>query len=192
LFVKRLNNSKLWVIAAAAAIVATPVCAEVKIAVVDYGRLIEESPQAKVALDAIRTEFTPKQRELQQQQQLLKTKQEKLEKDAATMSEDQRTRADKELRDGARDLQRKQSEIQDDFNARRNEEMSRLQRTLLEEVRTYAKAQNFDLVLAEGVIYSVPTLDITQAILSSLNSRAPKPAAATPAPTQPKPAAPAR
>jgi len=193
LFVKRLNNSKVWAVAAVAALVAAPVlAAEVKIGVVDYGRLIEESPQAKVALDAIRTEFTPKQRELQQQEQSLKTKQDKLEKDAATMSEEQRNRADKELRDGARDLQRKRSEIQDDFNARRNEEMSRLQRTLLEEVRTYAKAQNFDLVLAEGVIYSVPTLDITPAILSSLNSRAPKPAAGTPAPSQPKPATPAR
>jgi outer membrane protein len=166
--------------------------AEVKIGVVDYGRLVEESPQAKVALEAIRTEFTPKQRELQQQEQALKTKQDKLEKDAATMSEDQRNRADKELRDGARDLQRRRSEIQDDFNARRNEEMSRLQRTLIEEVRTYAKAQNFDLILADGVIYTVPTLDITPAILSTLNARAPKPAATTPAPTTPKPAAPAR
>ena len=36
-----------------------PACAEMKIAVVDYGRLVEESPQAKTALDAIRTEFTP-------------------------------------------------------------------------------------------------------------------------------------
>jgi outer membrane protein len=193
LFVKRLNNSKVWAVAAVAAIVATPVwAAEVKIGVVDYGRLVEESPQAKVALEAIRTEFTPKQRELQQQEQALKTKQDKLEKDAATMSEDQRNRADKELRDGARDLQRRRSEIQDDFNARRNEEMSRLQRTLIEEVRTYAKAQNFDLILADGVIYTVPTLDITPAILSTLNARAPKPAATTPAPTTPKPAAPAR
>lgn len=190
---KRLNNSKVWAVAAVAAIVATPVwAAEVKIGVVDYGRLVEESPQAKVALEAIRTEFTPKQRELQQQEQALKTKQDKLEKDAATMSEDQRNRADKELRDGARDLQRRRSEIQDDFNARRNEEMSRLQRTLIEEVRTYAKAQNFDLILADGVIYTVPTLDITPAILSTLNARAPKPAATTPAPTTPKPAAPAR
>ena len=63
--------------------------------------------------------------------------------------------------------------MQDDFNARRNEEMSRLQKTLIEEVRVYAKAQNFDLVIADGVIYSTPTLDITPAILSALQSHAP-------------------
>ena len=182
-----LNHSKMWGIALVAAFVAAPAFAEVKIAVVDYGRLVEESPQAKVALEAIRTEFTPKQRDMQQQEVSLKAKEDKLEKDGATMSPDQRTRAEKDLRDGARDLQRRRSEIQDDFNARRNEEMSRLQKALIEEVRTYAKAQNFDLVIADGVIYSVPALDITPAILASLQARAPKPAAGAPS----APAAPA-
>ena len=146
--------------------------ADLKIGVVDYGKLMEESPQAKTVVDAIRTEFTPRQRDLQTQQQALKAKEDKLQKDGATMTEDQRTRADKELRDGYRDLQRKQQEVQDDFNARRNEEMSRLQRALIEEVRTYAKAQNYDLVVADGVIYSTPSLDITPAILTALQSHA--------------------
>jgi outer membrane protein len=184
-FVMGLNNSKMWGIALvtvlAAAGVATPAMADVKIAVVDYGRLLSESPQAKAALDAIRTEFGPKEREMQQQQAALKAKEDKLQKDGATMTPDQRSRAEKELRDGARDLQRKQQEAQDDLTARRNEEMSRLQKSLIEEVRTYAKAQNFDLVIADGVIYSVPALDITPAILASLQSRAPKPAAGSPA-----------
>ena len=182
-----LNHSKMWGIALVAAFVAAPAFAEVKIGVVDYGRLVEESPQAKVALEAIRTEFTPKQRDMQQQEVSLKAKEDKLEKDGATMSPDQRTRAEKDLRDGARDLQRRRAEIQDDFNARRNEEMSRLQKALIEEVRVYAKAQNFDLVIADGVIYSVAALDITPAILASLQSRAPKPAAGAPS----APAAPA-
>ncbi|HVZ21855.1 MAG TPA: OmpH family outer membrane protein, partial [Vicinamibacterales bacterium] len=161
---------------------------EVKIAVVDYGRLVEESPQAKVALESIRNEFTPKQRDLQQQEASLKAKEDKLAKDGATMTPEQRSRAEKDLRDGARDLQRKRAEIQDDFNARRNEEMSRLQKTLIDEVRSYAKAQNFDIVIADGVIYSVPALDITPAILASLQARAPTPAASAPAgnaPTKP-------
>jgi outer membrane protein len=185
-----LNLSKVWGLAFVAAMFVTPAAwAEIKIAVVDYGRLVEESPQAKTAMEAIRTEFTPKQRELENFANSLKAKQEKLGKDQATMTADQRSRADKELRDGARDLQQKQSELQDDFTARRNEEMSRLQRSLIEEVRAYAKAQSFDLVIADGVIYSTPTLDITPAILSAMQAKAPK--AAAPA-AAPKPAAPAK
>ena len=167
------KSSVVCALAALGAMFAMPAWAELKIGVVDYSRLVEESPQAKVALDAIRTEFTPRQRELQNQQQTLKTKEEKLQKDGATMTEDQRGRAEKELRDSYRDLSRKQSEVQDDFNARRNEEMSRLQRTLTEQVRIYAKAQSFDLVVAEGVIYATPTLDITPQILAALKANPP-------------------
>lgn len=182
------TQSLAWIVAIAGTFAVMPAWAELKIGVVDYGKLMEESPQAKTVVDAIRTEFTPRQRDLQNQQQALKAKEDKLQKDGATMSEDQRQRADKDLRDGYRDLQRKQQEVQDDFNARRNEEMSRLQRALIEEVRTYAKAQNFDLVIADGVIYTTPTLDITPAILTALQSHATtlggKPAAA-PAPAKP-------
>jgi outer membrane protein len=175
------------------AFVASPAwAAELKIGVVDYGRLVEESPQAKVALEAIRTEFTPRQRDLQNQQASLKSKEDRLQKDGATMSPDQRANSEKDLRDSYRELQRKQQEVQDDFNARRNEEMSRLQKTLIEQVRTYAKAQSFDLVIADGVIYTTPTIDITPAILAQLQSNAPaakapaKAPAAAPAPA-PKP-----
>jgi outer membrane protein len=167
-----------------ALVVAPAAWAEVKIGYVDYARLMEESPQAKSALEAIRTEFAPRQRELQTEQQGLKAKEDKLQKDSATMTQDQRGRAEKDLRDGARDFARKQGEVQDDFNARRNEETSRLQRALIEEVRTYAKAQNFDLIIADGVIYSTSNIDITPTILSALQSRAPK-AAAAPASTPP-------
>jgi outer membrane protein len=173
-----------------------PAWAELKIGVVDYGKLVEESPQAKAALDTIRTEFTPKQRELQNQQASLKTKEDKLQKDGATMSQDQRTNAEKDLRDSYRELQRRQSEVQDDFNARRNEEMSRLQKMLIEQVRVYAKAQNFDLVIADGVIYTTPTIDITPAILAQLqanpglglasHAKGPAPAAPAAAPTKPQ------
>ena len=72
-------------------------------------------------------------------------------------------------------------EFKDDCTARRNEELSRLQRTLLEEVRAYAKAQSYDLVLSgEAVIYSASATDITPAVLTALQSRG---AAAAPTPS---------
>jgi outer membrane protein len=176
------------VLIAGVLLASAPAWAELKIGFVDYGKLMEEAPQAKAALEAIRTEFTPRQRELQSQQAQIKAKEDKLVKDAATLTPDQRSKAEKELRDSARDLARKQSEAQDDFNARRNEEMSRLQRTLIEEVRSYAKSQNFDLIVTDGVIYANPAIDITPAILAALQARSGKPAAsAASAPAQPRP-----
>jgi len=182
----------LGILALIATLVVSPVfAAELKIGVVDYGRLVEESPQAKSALESIRTEFTPRQRDLQNQQASLKSKEDRLQKDGATMSPEQRSNSEKDLRDSYRELQRKQQEVQDDFNARRNEEMSRLQKSLIEQVRIYAKAQNFDLVIADGVIYTTPTIDITPQILTQLQSApvakspAKAPAASAPAPAKP-------
>jgi outer membrane protein len=190
--VKRLISSKLavWLIAAGVALAALPAWAEPKIGVVDPQRLLEESPQGKAMLDAMRAEFAPRERTLQAQQQALKAKQDKLQKDSATMTDEQRTRAEKDLRDGAREFERARSEFQDDISARRNEEMSRLQKTLGDEVRTYAKTQNFDVVLStEGVVYAAPAYDVTPAILTALQARN---AAAPATPPAVKPAPPAK
>jgi outer membrane protein len=179
---------KILVSAVIAASFAVPAMAEVKIGVVDYGRLFEDSPQAKALKEALNAEFGPRVQQLVSAEQALKARSEKFQKDSATMTADQKSKAEKDIRDGLRDLERRKGELQDDSNAKRQEEMNKLQRTLIGEVREYAKAQNFDIVIADGVIYHTATVDITPAVLSSLNSRAPKPAgapAAAPAPAKP-------
>jgi len=180
----------VWIVAAAGALATLPAWADVKIAVVDFQRLAQESPQGKAVMDAMRAEFAPRERTLQAQAQTIKSKQDKLQKDGATMTDEQRMRSEKELRDGERDFERARGELQDDVTARRNEEMSRLQRTLVEEVRTYAKAQSYDMVVSsETVLYQTPNFDITPAVLNALQAHAAalaKPATpATPAPATP-------
>jgi outer membrane protein len=175
-----------WVIAMAgvAALTATaaPAWADLKIGVVNYAKLMQESPQAKAAQDALRAEFAGKQKDLQTQQQTLKSKEDSLQRDSATMSADQRTSAERDLRDGNRELQLKVQQYQDDFNARQNEELSKLQKTLVEEVQNFAQGQKFDLVLADGVIFASPVLDVTPQVLTALQARGVRaPASATPA-----------
>jgi outer membrane protein len=184
-----------WVVVAsgvvALAAAAAPAWADLKIGVVNYAKLMQESPQAKAAQDALRGEFAGKQKDLQTQQQSLKSKEESLQRDSATMSADQRTAAERELRDGNRELQLKVQQYQDDFNARQNEELSKLQKTLVEEVQTFAQGQKFDLVLADGVIFAAPVLDITPQVLSALQARGARAPASTAAPATPKASAPA-
>jgi len=73
------------------------------------------------------------------------------------------------LRDQQREFSRKGGEFQDDLSTRKNEEIGKVQRYLLEEIRTYSGAQGFDLVLGEGVFYNKPQLDITAQVLEVLN-----------------------
>jgi outer membrane protein len=162
--------------------------AEVKIGVVSMERLISESPQGKAVGDALRSEATAKQRELLALQASLKAKQDKLEKDGATMTADQRAKAEKELRDGSRDISQKQQDYQEELTNRQNEELSKLQNAMVTEVQGYALAQKFDLVMASGVVFASNALDITAAVLGQLQAKAP--AAPAAAPAAPKPAAP--
>ncbi len=180
--VKRVVRSLILGSAATLVLAAAPAWAELKIGYVNYNALLQESPDAKIITDAMRNEFLPRQRELQTLQQSIKTRQDKLTKDGATMTDDQRAREEKDITNEEHELQRKNSEMQDDVNTRRNEELSTLQKSLIEKVRVFAKAQNFDLVLADGVIWTSPTLDITAQVLASLNASAPKAAPAAPKP----------
>jgi outer membrane protein len=101
------------------------------------------------------------------------------------MAEADRAKAEKALRDQQREFSRKGGEFQDDLSTRKNEEIGKVQRYLLEEIRTYSGAQGFDLVLGEGVFYNKPQLDITAQVLDVLKSKpaslpnAGKPGAAT-------------
>jgi outer membrane protein len=160
---------------ALAVMLAAPVSAayaQSKIGVVNFARLAEESPQAKALQDTLEREFGQRQRELLQQQKDLKTKEEKLQRDAAVMSEAERNRAQKDLIDGQRDAVRRQNEFKEDVELRRNEELGKLQRLLVQEVQAYAKAQNYDLVIsAETAFYRKDAFDITTQIVAAMRDR---------------------
>jgi len=161
----------LGLLAALAAV--APAHAELKVGVVNFNRLMEESPQAKAVSEALNGEFGPRGKELQAQQAALKAKDERLQKDGATMSADQRAKAEKELRDGTRDFQQKANDFQEELNSRKNEELSKLQRTLVEQAQAYAQGQKFDLVVESGsTIFFNSALDITSGVLGALQSRA--------------------
>ena len=89
---------KLLLGSLAAVAIAAPASAEIKVGVINYARLFEESPQAKVVQDGLRAEFGPRLQQLVTQENALKAKGEKLQKDVATMTPDQRSKAEKELR----------------------------------------------------------------------------------------------
>jgi len=175
-----------WIVSIAGLLVGAlavlPAHADIKIGVVNASRLLQESPQAKAVQEALRNEFAPKQRELAAQQAALKAKQEKYEKDAPTMSADQRAKAEKEIRDGNREYSQKATDFQEDANSRQNEELSRLQSAIVAEVQSYALSQKYDLVLTEGVVYANNALDITAQVLAGLQAHSTTPAAPKPAP----------
>ncbi len=165
------------------ALAAAPLAAqaEIKIGYVNTGRLLEESPQARAAQQALEGEFLPRQRELAAQQKTLQEKADKLKREAAVMSEADRTKAEREVREGEINLSRRFTELQEDANLRRNEEFGKVQRALLQEVQVWARANGYQLVISDGVLFAAETVDITPQVVAAIKAKAPAQAAA-PAP----------
>lgn len=165
----------LFSIVAACALLAPAVAdaqaaAGVKIGVVNFARLIQESPQAKVTLKALENEFSPRQRDLLAKQNEMKDRQAKLQKDVQVMGAEERRSAESKYRDDERDLGRRLNEFQEDFNVRRNEEISKLQQDLLKEVQAFAKQKGYDLIVGEGVLYAAQNIDLTAQVLANVET----------------------
>jgi outer membrane protein len=153
--------------------------AQAKIGVVNVARLLQEAPQAQAASQALDSEFATRKRDLQTMERDLKTREDRLQKDGATMAEAERRNQEKALRDGQRDFARKQNELMEDFNVRRNEALGQLQRTVLVEVQSYAKSAGLDLVVAD-VLYASTAVDITPQVLAALQAKGKSAAPAKP------------
>ena len=149
----------------------TQASAEIKLGVVNFQKLLEDAPQTKTAMQSLENEFAPRRRELLTMQNDMKARDEKFQKEGPVMSEGDRSKSEKQLRDEQREFQRKAGEFQDDASTRRNEEIGKVQRYLITEIQAYATSQGFDVVLGEGVFYSKGSFDITANVLAVLATK---------------------
>jgi outer membrane protein len=169
--VVKLHLGKAFAVSALMFSIALPAMAqEVKIGVVNIPVLLEQAPQARVAMAALEEEFQPRQREILAKQTEFKDLSEKVQRDIAVMGETERRNAEKELRDLQREVTRLQSEFQEDLNLRRNEELGNLQRSLLKEVQDYAQSAGFDLIVGDGVLYASSAVNITENVLRAMEA----------------------
>ena len=143
---------------------------ELKVGVVNIQALMEQAPQTKTAMDALQEEFAPRQREFAAKQTEFEDLQAKAQKDFAVMGETERSNAERELRDLQREVTRLQNEFREDLNLRQNEELGKLQRSLLKEVQDYAEAEGYDLVVGDGVLYASTAVNITDSVLQAVEA----------------------
>ncbi len=144
--------------------------AEVKVGFVDVRKVMELAPQSEEARNSIEKEFAPRDRELLQQQKEVRSLEDRLVKNAAVLSEVERQRKETDIRASKRELRRAQDEFREDLNLRRSQELSKIQQTAREVIQKFAKAEKYDLVVSEGVIFAGKRVDITNKILERLRA----------------------
>ncbi len=142
-----------------------------KIGVVNVPRILEESPQAEAARNELQQEFAPREEKLHKLQQDIHRLEERMARDSAIMSENERKRLERDIVAKKREFQREQQAFGDDLNFKRNEVLSNLQRELVSRIQSFAEQQGYDVLLAEGVVYVKDTLDVTEQVLQHLRKK---------------------
>ena len=145
--------------------------ADLKVGFVQVDKILQEAPQTIESNKKLEKEFSSRTDRLKADVKTLKDKEAAFSKDALTMKESERDAKEKSLSQLRVDVQRKERELREDINIRRNEELGGLQEQINKAVTSVAKAESFDLVLYNGVAYASEKIDITDKILKSLGKK---------------------
>lgn len=145
--------------------------AEMKIGFVNLVKLIEEAPQGEAATKKIEAEFSPRDNAIRKKQEKVQKLEADIEKNALVMKASDLSKKQSEVTKIKRELKREAEEFREDYNLRRNEELKVLQKVVRDAINEVGKKNNFDLILAEGVLYTSDKANITELVLKSLRSK---------------------
>ncbi len=140
-----------------------------RIGVVNSERIFKDSNMAKASQAKLQSEFAKREKDLRDDAQKIKTAAERLDKDAAVMSDADRVRRQRELADADRELQRKQREFTEDVNQRSFEERSKIAQKANQALKAVAEQRKLDLIVQEAA-YVNPKIDVTEDVIKALNN----------------------
>lgn len=145
--------------------------AELKIGYVQVDKILQEAPQTAESGKKLEKEFSPRTQELERLQKQIKDIETSFDKDALTMSDADRKNKEREAANLKIEFQRKQRELREDVNLRKNEELGSLQERINKAVTAVSEAEGYDLVVYGGVAYANKKIDITEKVLKSLGKK---------------------
>ena len=143
---------------------------ELKIGYVNSERVLRDATPAKAAQAKLEGEFGKREKDLADLANRLKAASDKLDKDAPTLAESERTRRQRDLVEQDRDFQRKRREFQEDLNERKNAELAIVVERANRVIKQIFETEKYDLILQEAV-FAGPKIDITDKVIKALNAQ---------------------
>lgn len=168
-----------------------------KIAALNFQEAIANTAEGKKAISDLQKKYQPRQQELQRQQQEIGALQDQLQKQATTLSDEERLRLTRELDDKQKLFKRSQEDATADFQADQQDMLRRLGQKMGRVINDYAQQNGCALVVDYAQIpiyYVAKDIDITEEIVKRFDAANPVDKPETPAassPTAPPPRAPA-
>ena len=145
--------------------------AELKVGYVQVDKILQEAPQTAESGKKLEREFSPRSQELDRTQKQIRDIEASLDKEGVTLSESERRNKERDVSNLKIEFQRKQRELREDINLRKNEELSVLQDRINKAVQTVSETDGYDLVVYGGVAYASKKIDITDKVLKLLGKK---------------------
>jgi outer membrane protein len=155
-------------LAAVLAIFSIYASADIKVGYVQLERIMKESPQMIESGKKLEKEFGARSAELERLAKQINEQETPMNSEASTASESDRRNKEQNLNALKLDFQRKQRELNEDVNLRKNEELSGLQDRINKAVTSVSEAEGYDLVIYSGAAYVGKKVDITDKVLKVL------------------------
>jgi len=165
------NLVKSITLAALLSLAVTVQAADLKVGYVQVDKILQDAPQTAESGKKLEREFSPRSQELDRMAKQIKDLETALDKDALTLSETERRNKERDAQNLKIEFQRKQRELREDINLRKNEELGTLQDRINKAVQTVSEAEGYDLVVYSGVAYASKKIDITDKVLKALGKK---------------------
>src|SRR6185503_553990 len=167
-----------WGAAVAAALVclalaASVRAAELRVAVVDMQRALNECDAGKKAKDQVKAKFEKSQDDLKRQREDLDRRKDEYERKATVLKEEERRNLEKDLETRSLDFKRKYEDFQRDLKRTDAELTSSIVEELYGIVRDYGAKNGYSLVLeasSGALLYNDKAVDITDEIVKLHNA----------------------
>lgn len=145
--------------------------AELKVGYVQVDKILQDAPQTAESGKKLEREFSPRSQELDRMAKQIKDQEAALDKDGLTISEAERRNKERDVQNIKIEFQRKQRELREDINLRKNEELGALQDRVNKAVQSVAETEGYDLVVYSGVAYASKKIDVTDKVLKLLGKK---------------------
>ena len=143
--------------------------AELKIGIVDVNKILKEAPQTISANKKLEKEFGGRTEKLKAKIQTLQGEEKKYQKEALTLTDDQKDKTEKSFQQRRIEIQRLERELREDMDLRRREEIGDLQEKVNQTIDKIANDEKYDLILYNGIAFASKNVDITNIIIKSLS-----------------------
>lgn len=147
------------------------IATEVKVGYVQVDKLLQEAPQTAETGKKLEKEFSPRSMELDKLQKQIRDLENSLETNRSNTSDADKRMKERDITNMRLEFQRKQRELREDINLRKNEELAVLQDRINKAVQTVSESEGYDLVVYSGVAYASKRIDITDKVLKLLGKK---------------------